>query len=314
MKKPEKKEKGLHPANKHQGRYDLEALVSAEPALQQYLMEGKHGEQTIRFADPEAVRTLNAALLKSYYGIENWDIPAGYLCPPIPGRADYIHYMADLLRENNEEITPRGSRIKCMDIGTGSSAIYPIIGIYEYGWSFVATETDPMAISSVMRIAEANPTLKEQLEIRPQKSHKQIFKGVLSTKEKIDLTVCNPPFHASAEEARAGSLRKVRNLGRNKTDKAILNFGGQQNELWCEGGEKRFITQMIMESKTVKNSCFWFSTLVSKESNLKSIYSALKNVGVSDTRTIDMGQGNKKSRIVAWTFYSQQQRDAWRDR
>ena len=58
---------------------------------------------------------LNRALLKADYGIDFWDIPPNYLCPPIPGRVDYIHHLADLLaRSNNNEI-PRGPQIKALD-------------------------------------------------------------------------------------------------------------------------------------------------------------------------------------------------------
>ena len=312
MKNNNKEAISLHPANKHQGKYDLEALVRQLPELESYIFTGKHDEKTIRFADPGAVRALNKALLMDYYGLKNWEIPSGYLCPPIPGRADYIHHMADLLAISNGGETPRGNRIQCLDIGTGSSIIYPIIGIYEYGWSFIGAETDPKAITSAEKIRQSNSLLSNNLTIRQQQNPENIFKGMLSTKEKVDITISNPPFHASAEEAKAGTVRKVRNLSRGKKSEAVLNFGGQSNELWYKGGEKRFITKMISESKVVRNSCYWFSTLVSKESNLRSIYSALKNQGVTESKTIEMGQGNKKSRIVAWTFYSEKQREDWR--
>lgn len=309
-----KQKSGLHPRNKHQGHYDLKAMKAGTPRLADHIIINQYGNETINFADPKAVRILNEALLKLYYNINDWKIPEKYLCPPVPGRSDYIHHIADLLAECNKGVIPKGSRIKCMDIGTGSSCIYPIIGINEYEWSFIATETDQIAIDSVEEIIQHNPSLSEKIEVRHQNKSKYIFKGVLSSKEKIDITICNPPFHASYEAAQAGSMRKVKNLSKKKTTKPVLNFGGRSNELWCEGGEKKFIRDMIYESRKVANSCYWFSTLVSKESNLKSVYAALKQARATAVKTLPMGQGNKISRVVAWTFYSPKQQDAWRDR
>ncbi len=68
---------------------------------------------------------------------------------------------------------------------------------------------------------------------------------------------------------------------------------------------------MIRESLKFKFSCFWFTTLVAKEVNLLSIYANLKKVGVTEMKTIPMSQGNKKSRIVAWTFLNFSQMENW---
>ena len=88
---------GLHPRNRHHQRYDLPALCQAHPDLQGYITLNPLGEQTIDFANPQAVKALNKALLAHFYAVKHWDIPDGFLCPPVPGRADYIHHLADLL-------------------------------------------------------------------------------------------------------------------------------------------------------------------------------------------------------------------------
>jgi 23S rRNA (adenine1618-N6)-methyltransferase len=93
----------------------------------------------------------------------------------------------------------------------------------------------------------------------------------------------------------------------------VLNFGGQSNELWCEGGEVRFVRDMIRQSKQFSSNCFWFSTLISKQSHLDEIYDALRSAGAADIKTIPMGQGTKISRIVAWTFLKKDQQNAWRN-
>jgi len=42
--------------------------------------------------------------------------------------------------------------------------------------------------------------------------------------------------------------------------------------------------------------------LVSKKENLKAIYQQLKACKAREVKTVDMQQGNKQSRFVAWRF------------
>ncbi len=301
-KQHEVEKSSLHPLNKHRKRYDFELLTRAIPELASFVKPNKFRDESIDFFDQKAVKMLNKALLKQYYDIDFWDIPENYLCPPIPGRADYIHHIATLLAETYQGNIPKGKQIKCLDIGTGANLVYPIIGTQEYGWSFIASDIDPIAIENAKKIIANNPSLTAHIEIRQQENPNQIFKGILDASECISVTICNPPFHKSAKEALAGTTRKLQNLKGEKGLKPELNFGGQPNELWCKGGEKKFIKNMIKESKQFGKSCVWFTTLVSKEANLSAMYDALKLVNATTVKTIPMGQGNKVSRIVAWSF------------
>jgi 23S rRNA (adenine1618-N6)-methyltransferase len=304
----------LHPRNKHRERYNFELLIASCPELAPFVKLNIYDDESIDFFNPEAVRMLNKALLKHFYDID-WCIPQNYLCPPIPGRADYIHYMADLMGLCNNGNIPLGSQIKCLDIGIGANCVYPIIGNKEYGWSFVGTDIDSNAIESANSIIEMNPFLKENVELRLQKNPNDIFNEIVQNNERFDLSICNPPFHASAKEAQSATFRKLKNLKSDKIIKPMLNFGGVNSELWCNGGEEKFVGDMIHQSKQFKDSIFWFSTLVSKENNLKSAYNNLKMLDAIETKTIAMGQGNKTSRIVAWTFLNPEQQKKWvRDR
>ncbi|QHT71817.1 23S rRNA (adenine(1618)-N(6))-methyltransferase RlmF [Rhodocytophaga rosea] len=302
----------LHLRNKHRARYDFKLLMETCPQLASYVKLNLYGDESIDFFNPQAVQILNKALLKHYYQIDYWHIPANYLSPPIPSRADYIHYIADLLGSFNVQgQIPRGNKIKCLDIGTGANCVYPIIGHAEYGWSFVGTDIDAVSIASANKIIESNPSLQGHIACRIQPNPKAIFQGIIQKEERFDITICNPPFHASLAEAQAGAVRKLSNLKHKKVSKPILNFGGQPNELWCPGGEEKFITHMISESKRWAVSCLWFSTLVSKQTTLPRAYQALKKQGVVQTKTIPMRQGNKTSRILAWTFLSQENQRQW---
>lgn len=301
----------LHPRNKHNGRYDLEALIKSCPALKSFIQQTPKGTDSINFFDPAAVKCLNKALLVHHYDIEYWDIPAHYLCPPIPGRADYIHYIADLLAASNRGKIPKGNTIKCLDIGVGANCVYPIIAHQTYGWSFIGTDIDSVAIESAQKIVAANPDLKGNIELKLQTNPKAIFKNIIAKDTFVDVVICNPPFHDSPQAAQAASKRKVSNLKRKTIKKPVLNFGGQSTELWCEGGEVQFIQNMIAESRMYRKNCFWFSTLVSKQANLPTIYKSLKNIEARNIKTIDMAQGNKISRFVAWSFLNPKQQEKW---
>lgn len=290
----------FHPKNKHQGEYDFIALTKSSPELAQYIQLNKYGNKSINFFDANAVKALNRALLINHYGVKNWDIPTAYLCPPIPGRAEYIHRIADLLY--SDKALEKVKNIRCLDIGVGANCIYPIIGTNEYGWNFVGSDIDKKAIDSANKLIEANAVLNGKIELRHQKQSDFIFRGIIKAQEQFHLTICNPPFHASANEAKRGTLRKLSNLKGKPTTKAKLNFGGQSNELWCNGGEKAFVLRMINESQEFAKSCHWFSSLISKETNLPVFHKALSQMRVERVETLEVHQGNKKSRILAWSF------------
>lgn len=299
-----KEKTGLHPRNRHRFGYDFELLTQCHPELAQFVKPNPLGIPSIHFADPAAVKALNLALLKQHYGIVSWDIPEGFLCPPIPGRADYIHYVADLLGGLT------GPEVNVLDIGVGANCVYPIIGCHEYGWSFVGSDIDPLVIQNAQRIVDSNPSLRVQL--RQQTVSNQIFKDVIQPGEVFDVSISNPPFHSSIAAATAGTRRKLRNLSGKSAPETILNFGGKDTDLSCEGGEFGFIRRMITESIAIPKTCRWFTTLVSKSSNLPGLYKALKAANAIEVKTIEMGQGQKLSRIVAWTFLNAEQHKNWR--
>jgi 23S rRNA (adenine1618-N6)-methyltransferase len=296
--------KGLHPRNLHNQGYDFPALVKSTPALAPYVKPNAHGDLSIDFADPLAVKTLNAALLNRYYNIVDWDIPEGALCPPIPGRADYIHYMADLL-----ELEPglKQPGIKLLDIGTGANGIYPLLACQIYGWQCVGSDINPQSLENVATIIENNPTLKDRFELRTQPDKNHMFEGIIQAGEFFDVSVCNPPFHASPDEAIKGSRLKLSNLARSrgeqkeKTKSPTLNFGGLEAELWCKGGEQLFLKKLIRESQAYSTQCRWFTSLVSKADNVKPAKKLIRKVGAVDFREIEMKQGNKTTRVLAWT-------------
>ncbi len=284
----------LHANNKHKGIYNYKNLAKINPLLKDFIRRNQFGNISIDFSNPQAVYQLNKAILQDSYKIRYWELPHKYLCPAIPGRAEYIHHIAEILK-------PKTENIRCLDIGTGASLIYPIIGVREYNWSFVGTDIDDLAINSARQIINNNG-LEEKIEIRKQNNDNAFFKGIVNKNEKFDISICNPPFFSSKKAYEQANLRKINNLSLGNGDKPEPNFRGIDSELWCLGGEKRFIKSMVKESKEYADSIRWFSTLISNNDNLKPIIKSLEKIKTKEIMTIPIELGNKKSRILVWRF------------
>ena len=295
------KTKSLHKNNIHNSSYDFELLCSNENSLKEFVFENKYATNTIDFSNADAIISLNKSLLKTHYNISYWDIPKNYLCPPIPGRADYIHYISDFIDTENNNIFG-------LDIGVGANAIYPILGNSIYNWKFVCSDISRDSLDNVNKIIQNNPNLKDNITCILQSEKHEIFNNIIKQNDRFDFTMCNPPFHSSAKEALNGTNRKNKNLNI-KDD--TLNFGGMANELWCKNGESAFIKKMIKQSIIYKYNVLWFTTLVSKKENLKDIQKQLKKLNAFEVKIIEMTQGNKQTRFVAWTFLDEKEHDNW---
>ncbi|KJY76856.1 23S rRNA (adenine(1618)-N(6))-methyltransferase RlmF [Vibrio nigripulchritudo] len=304
----------LHKRNPHKGKYHFPSLCKASPELQKFVIKTVKGDESINFSDEQAVIALNRALLAKHYSVTKWGIPKGFLCPPLPGRADYIHHISDLLIN-----VPKEYEVTGLDIGTGANGVYPIVGISQYNWLMRATDIDPKSVANVKKIADNNPSLKSNLSVELQSDPKCYFRNILKPDERVDFTMCNPPFHKSLQEAAKGTERKLKNLSQNRAKKGSepkstaskLNFGGQKAELWCPGGEEKFIRNMAFESKHFAKQCLWFTTLVSKKDNVRPLRKALEKLEAHEVRIVEMTHGQKITRFVAWTFLDEHEQANW---
>jgi 23S rRNA (adenine1618-N6)-methyltransferase len=292
----ERKEE-LHPSNRFNRAYDFARLVDVLPSLKRHVVRNRYGQDSVDYADPSAVKALNRALLADAYGLK-WDLPPGRLCPAVPGRLDYLHHLADLLVEGTHE----GGAVSILDVGTGANCIYPLLGASEFGWRFVGTDVDDGALRWAGKLLVANPAAAARIELRGQPSRDCFFRGVIGAEERFDATVCNPPFHASAAAAAAGTRRKAENLRGRAAAAVAPAHAGVAGELWCPGGEAAFVRGMIRESAEIGARCRWFTTLVSRSDHLDLLYRVLEYARATQVRTIAMSQGSKRSRILAWTF------------
>ncbi len=277
----------LHPRSFHNQSYNFQELILKVPELKQFIVKNREGMDTLQFANPKAVYLLNKALLLHFYNLDFWDIPNQNLVPPIPGRADYIHYLADLLKVDDSQ------KPTVLDIGTGASLVYPLIGSSVYNWNFVATDIEPKSIEIAQEIIDKNPHLTSKITLRVQSDHKKILIGIINKEDYFDAVMCNPPFFKSKKEAEAQTTRKLKGLDKGKNPKLINNFSGESNELWCNGGELAFVLNYIKESFLFKTQVGWFTSLISNEDNLKPLQIELKK-SAKEIKVIDMSQGNKR--------------------
>tara|TARA_R110000787_G_scaffold271939_5_gene379228 strand:- start:4880 stop:5746 length:867 start_codon:yes stop_codon:yes gene_type:complete len=283
---------GLHPRNKHKNGYNFDVLTKHNKGLQAFITKNKYGNVTIDFSDPKAVRELNKTLLEVHYGIKKWNFPEENLCPPIPGRVDYLHHLADLLTAS--DIT---ENISILDIGTGATCIYPLLGVEVYNWNFVGTDIELESLHTAQDIIEDN-NFDSKIVLRQQFDEANILKGIIEKGDSFSAVICNPPFYKSEMEAKGANARKSRNLGNN----AVRNFAGNNNELWYPGGEKAFLHNYFYQSSLYKKTSVWFTSLVSKKENIESLQNSCEKLKVKNFKVIPMHQGNKVTRIVAWQF------------
>lgn len=295
----------MHKNNKHVKGYDFEILLKELPKLAPFVFTNAYQTQTIDFANPQAVKMLNKALLKTYYAIDYWEFDDAHLCPPIPGRVDYIHHIAELLKPDTFK-----NKIQVLDIGTGATCIYPLLGVSQYHWHFVATDVEEKALQNAQKIINNN-ALHDAISLRLQKDKSKILDGIIQPSDAFAVSICNPPFYKNQQDALAATQRKLKGLGK-ETEDAVRNFSGTASELWFPGGEKAFLHSYLYESSLYKKNCFWFTSLVSNKELVKSMQKSLKKLGATHVKVIAMQQGNKISRVVAWTFLTAAEQKDWK--
>ena len=173
----------------------------------------------------------------------------------------------------------------------------------------VFNEITKNSIKQAEKIIAKN-NLEDRVSIRFQSNPNQILQGILTKTDIFTLTMCNPPFYKDETEANSATLKKLKGLNQD-TNSINRNFSGISNELWYKGGEKAFLHNYLYESSLFKNKCFWYTTLVANKDNIKSMYASLDKLGAKIIKTLPINIGQKKSRVVAWTFLNEDQQKQW---
>lgn len=307
----------IHPRNKYAGGPpDFSLLASLYPSFEPFVSYSRDGRAKIDWTDFNATRELTRVLLLHDHGV-NWWIPDGQLCPTVPNRCNYIHWIGDLLSSDIIPNTREGNGVvRGFDIGTGANCIYPLLGASLLGWSFVGSDVTEVALEWAEKNVNNNPHLANLIEIRKANScgatsngesfneevstsldsHSGVNKsyhgppvlvGVIRDGEKFDFCMCNPPFFETMEEA-----------GLNPKTAC----GGTPEEMVCPGGEETFIGQIIEDSAHLKHTFRWYTSMVGRKTNLKTLISKLRELGVSIVKTTEFVQGQTSRWGLAWSF------------
>ena len=282
----------MHPDNPFEKEYNFNGLIQSHPKLSEFIIVGKSDRKSIDFGDSKAIIALNTALLKRTFDV-NWELKPGHLCPALPGRLDYLIHVKDILDAPSEK------PITMLDIGTGASLIYPLLATAAFDWNCTASEVDIDSIEFAKKLLLLNPNLKTTT-LRNQRVKSKIFHHVMEENDYFDLVVCNPPLYKTQSEAEQRNIRKNKNLHNNES--ISHNFGGHSNELWYKGGEEAFIKTMASESVSYGSQVGWFTCLISNSEHVKTLKRYVRKANPTELRVVEMEQGNKKSRFIAWTF------------
>ncbi|KAL8060214.1 hypothetical protein ABFX02_02G010100 [Erythranthe guttata] len=320
--------RGIHPRNKYSDNPpDFALLASLYPSFEPFVFYLRDDRRPkIDWTDFNATRELTRVLLLHDHGI-NWWIPDGQLCPTVPNRLNYIHWIEDLLAS---DVVPSNRAdcdvIKGFDIGTGTNCIYPLLGASILGWKFIGSDMTDVAIEWANQNVESNPHISHLIEIRKvhfedNKEESQISQkcsneggsecsnvkseetrsgtkkscyngppvllGVVKDEEMFDFCMCNPPFFETIEE---GGLNP-------KT-----SCGGTSEEMVCSGGEHAFITRIIEDSVKLKHTFRWYTSMVGRKLNLNTLVSEIWNVGATVVKTTEFVQGRTSRWGLAWSF------------
>ncbi|XP_073091126.1 RNA N(6)-adenosine-methyltransferase METTL16 isoform X1 [Manis javanica] len=286
--------KSMHARNRYKDKPpDFAYLASKYPDFKQHVQINLNGRVSLNFKDPEAVRALTCTLLREDFGL-SIDIPLERLIPTVPLRLNYIHWVEDLIghQDSDKSTLRRG-----IDIGTGASCIYPLLGTTLNGWYFLATEVDDMCFNYAKKNVEQN-NLSDLIKVVkvPQKT---LLMDALKEESEIiyDFCMCNPPFFANQLEAKGVNSRNAR-----RPPPSSVNTGGI-TEIMAEGGELEFVKRIIHDSLQLKKRLRWYSCMLGKKCSLAPLKEELRVQGVPKVTYTEFCQGRTMRWALAWSFY-----------
>ncbi|KAM4795094.1 RNA N(6)-adenosine-methyltransferase METTL16 [Rhinophrynus dorsalis] len=286
--------KSMHPRNRYKDKPpDFAYLASKYPDFKQHVNVNLAGKISLNFKDPCAVRALTCTLLKEDFGL-SIDIPLERLIPTVPLRLNYIHWVEDLISYLGTDQTALRRGI---DIGTGASCIYPLLGATLNGWYFLATEVDDICFNYAKKNVEQN-NLADLIKVVkvPQKT---LLMDALKEESEIiyDFCMCNPPFFANQMEAQGVNSRNP-----HRPPPSSVNTGGI-TEIMAEGGELEFVKRIIHDSLQLKKRLRWYSCMLGKKCSLAPLKEELKIQGVPKVSHTEFYQGRTMRWALAWSFY-----------
>ena len=262
---------------------------------------------------------LTRALMDSRFGVSLPSLPSDRLCPPVPNRFAYVQWLKNdllpLLCETNDYFTSMETlKYRGIDIGTGSSCIYPILFTSNNNeWKMIATEIDAYSVESARANVKANqlqdriqihlvkPTLAQQKGSERGGSDATSSGGPSSggpivraleccNDSSFDFVMVNPPFFdtAASMEPRAD----------NRDRTPMTCYEGSY-----PGGEVGFLCDMIRDSLLSRERIGWYSAMCGKKSSFTRLTQILVHLlGPGHVQSMEYSPGYMTRWFLAWTF------------
>ncbi|KAG0646343.1 U6 small nuclear RNA (adenine-(43)-N(6))-methyltransferase [Hyphodiscus hymeniophilus] len=245
------------------------------------------------FSNPESVKELTKALLKKDFELQ-LELPDDRLCPPVypaPSPSLLLDTTSQAFSDNFEP----ERQVLGLDIGTGASCIYPLLGCSQRPkWRFAGTDIDDKSLRFARQNIQING-LKNRIKLYQSKPDGPLLPLDSLGFENIDFSMCNPPFYESQAEMLTSAASKQR--------PPFTACTGSESEMVTPGGEVAFVSRMIEESIVLQDRVQWYSSMLGKFSSLGTIVEILREKGVSNYAVTEFVQGSKTRRWgLAWSF------------
>jgi len=249
------------------------------------------------FSNPESIQQLTKSLLKRDFGLRI-SLPPDRLCPPIPNRLNYLLWIQDLLDttiDSYTDIYEPKREVLGLDIGSGASCIYPLLGCAQRpNWRFAGTDIDDTSLQFARDNIRTN-NLQNRIKIIQTQPDGPLLPLDALRFENIDFSMCNPPFYSSKAEMLASAASKQR--------PPFTACTGSETEMVTSGGEVAFVSRIIEESITLCDRVQWYTSMLGKFSSLATLVQILREKRIDNYAVTEFVQGSKTRRWgIGWSF------------
>jgi 23S rRNA (adenine1618-N6)-methyltransferase len=266
---------------------DFLILIKEFPELKKYIIkyDEKIEEFSFDWSNNDLSLLMTKSILNYYFNIKYYDIPKGFLIPPVPSRLNYLNLINELIKDIEKE------NIIGVDIGTGANIIYPILGNSVCDWKFICSEINNESYNNAKLILQKN-NLEENINLIKQENKNNIFVSIINQENKYTFSMCNPPYYDYEQEIKIEDKKRD----------TEYNF----DEVYYEKGELGFFERYFEESICYKKNIFLFTILIGKKSNSEIIYDKINSynniIKLCDIKKIMTG--NNVRYIIYWSFYN----------
>jgi 23S rRNA (adenine1618-N6)-methyltransferase len=158
----------------------------------------------------------------------------------------------------------------------------------------IGTDIDPQNFSYANQNIERND-LASRIRTKLNTLEDALIAPGAFDLDKLDFVMCNPPFYSSAEDLAISSA------GKSGPPNAVCT--GAEVEMICPGGDAGFVLRMVEESRELKDTVRWYTSMLGKLSSVHQVIDRLKEIGINNWAVTLLRAGNKTRRwAVGWSY------------